>query len=98
MEFEWDAGKDRRNLEKHGLSLQDAARVFDAEERCLEIYDAAHSDIEERFITIGPLGDRLVIVVWTERESCAVRLISARFATPGERALYHQHRGGTIHD
>lgn len=91
MEFEWDPAKDLDNQRKHGLSFVEAARVFEAEELCLDIFDESHSDIEERFITIGPLLDGLVLVVWTEREVDIVRLISARWATAAERDLYrHQ--------
>jgi uncharacterized DUF497 family protein len=28
MEFEWDSGKADANLHKHGISFEDAARVF----------------------------------------------------------------------
>jgi uncharacterized protein len=90
MAFDWDPKKDRDNLEKHGISFTDAIRVFDAEDECLELFDTAHSDLEERFITIGPTLDKIVLVVWTERDGGAIRVISARFATPRERRLYHR--------
>ena len=91
MEFEWDPAKDLENQRKHGLSFGDAVRVFDSEDLCLDIFDESHSDTEERFITIGPVHDGLVLVVWTEREMDIVRLISARWATASERDLYRQH-------
>ena len=50
----------------------------------LEIFDAAHSATEERFITIGPIKDGLAVVVWTERDDDVVRIISARWATTRE--------------
>ncbi len=28
MEYEWDEAKNRKNLAKHGLSFEDAERVF----------------------------------------------------------------------
>jgi uncharacterized protein len=28
MDFEWDEAKNRRNLAKHGISFEEAARVF----------------------------------------------------------------------
>jgi hypothetical protein len=28
MKFEWDEGRNRKNFEKHGLSFEDADRVF----------------------------------------------------------------------
>jgi len=91
VDFEWDRAKDLENQRKHGISFAEAVRVFDSEERCLDIFDEVHSDAEERFITIGPVRDDLVLVVWTERELDVVRVISARWATAAERDLYRRH-------
>jgi len=90
VEFEWSPEKNRRDREKHGVAFEDAARAFEAEDACLEVYDREHSHSEERFITIGPIRDGIVLVAWTEREEGVVRLISARWATPRERRLYHR--------
>lgn len=90
MTFEWDPAKSAANKQKHGLDFGEASAVFSAEDQCLELYDEAHSDMEERFITIGPLPTGLVLVVWTERHLNTVRIISARWATPRETTLYHQ--------
>ncbi len=38
MEFEWNADKAALNLQKHGVTFEEAARVFLDGER-LEIYD-----------------------------------------------------------
>ena len=91
VDFGWDPAKDLENQRKHGISFAEAARVFDSEEQCLDIFDEAHSDAEERFITIGPVRDDLVLVVWTEREIDVVRVISARWASAQERDLYRRH-------
>lgn len=90
MDFEWDPEKNRRNQAKHRIAFDDAIRVFDGGAECLEIFDEAHSTFEERFITIGPVDGRLALVVWTERDSGAVRVISARWATPRERRLFQR--------
>ena len=91
MRFEWDPAKSRANKLKHGIDFEEAVRLFDHESECLDIFDEAHSIDEERFITIGPVQRGLVLVAWTERELEIVRVISARWATPGERDLYHRH-------
>jgi hypothetical protein len=91
MRFEWDPEKNRSNLAKHGVSFDDAVCVFACGDETLELYDERHSDLEERFITIGPIPRGLVLVVWTEREDDIIRVISARWATPGERRLYQRH-------
>lgn len=55
MLFEWDEYKDRKNVSKHGIDFETAARVFCDENR-IEMYDAAHSDNEDRYITIGDIN------------------------------------------
>lgn len=91
MIFEWDDEKEKLNIRKHGIDFSTAARVFSDENR-LELYDEAHSEIEERYITIGAIGDvmYIVFVVYTERKD-AIRLISARKATHQERSLYYDY-------
>jgi uncharacterized protein len=49
------------------------------------------SQLEERFIAIGPIRRGLVMVVWTERDGSVVRIISARWATRNEQALFRSH-------
>jgi len=84
MEFEWDESKRATNLAKHGLDLLDGAALFDG--RPVYTYPTERSG-ERRFVTIGPLRDRLVAIVWTER-SAAIRLISLRRARDEEKSRY----------
>ncbi|MDE5696898.1 MAG: BrnT family toxin [Lachnospiraceae bacterium] len=87
LNFEWDEEKAEANIRKHGISFETAAKVFLDENR-VEIYDTAHSEIEEdRFITIG-MADEVLFVVYTERQP-NIRLISARLANTRERRLYY---------
>ena len=94
MIFEWDDHKEQINIAKHGIDFKTAARVFQDEFR-IEIFDELHSDIEERYITIGRIGEIeiIVMVVYTERKQ-AIRLISARKATAQERKMYHDCSSG----
>ena len=89
MIFEWDDHKEQINIAKHGIDFKTAARVFQDEFR-IEIFDELHSDIEERYITIGQINSitLIVMVVYTERKD-AIRLISARKATNQERRMYY---------
>lgn len=91
MQFEWDPDKAETNRRKHGVSFDEAIKVFDNDDAALELFDEAHSEFEDRFITIGPVVNGLVLVVWTERELDTVRVISARWATTRERSLYRRH-------
>ena len=91
MQFEWDDEKEKINIRKHGIDFTMATRVFEDENR-LEMYDDAHSDIEDRYITIGIIDGTayIITVVYTERRE-AIRLISARKATERERRKYYDH-------
>jgi uncharacterized DUF497 family protein len=55
VEFEWDPAKDRSNRRKHGVSFAEAQRLFESGVDYLEIFDAAHSEFEDRFLAIGPI-------------------------------------------
>ncbi len=88
MRFEWDRKKAQLNLAKHGVSFREANELFTSEADFLELYDGAHSELEERFIAIGPIRRGLVLVIYTERSEDTVRIISARWASKRERALY----------
>lgn len=86
MKFEWDEDKNQLNLKKHGIDFETAMLVFHDPQR-IEIYDAEHSMVEERYNTIGMVND-VLFVVYTERKD-NIRLISARIATKKERSIYY---------
>ncbi|MBQ2677986.1 MAG: BrnT family toxin [Firmicutes bacterium] len=87
LRFEWDEKKEQINIRKHGIDFKTASHVF-LDERRIEYYDEAHSSVgEDRFITIGSIGE-VIMVVYTERED-ALRIISARLATKKERRIYY---------
>lgn len=93
MDFEWDDEKNLGNQRKHGLSFEDARILFASDERVLEIFYASHSDFEDRYIAIGPVGRRLIVVVYTEPEEARIRIISARWANEREQSLYRLRMG-----
>jgi DNA-binding transcriptional regulator YiaG/uncharacterized DUF497 family protein len=57
--------KNETNIIKHGVSFEQASKVF-ADGNALDIFDDIHSELEERFITIGLIPDGPVLVVWTD--------------------------------
>ncbi|MBM4032934.1 MAG: BrnT family toxin [Planctomycetes bacterium] len=84
MRFEWDANKAASNLAKHRVSFDEAVTVF-YDPFSATFGDPDHSQDEERFVTVGHSAQgRLLVVCHTERGG-AVRVISARRATPRER-------------
>ena len=90
MEFEWTPRKDSENQEKHGISFEEAATVFD-DELQITIPDPDHSIGEFRYLTMGlTTNARLVVVSHTEDEDDLIRVISARDATPQERRNYEE--------
>lgn len=85
--FEWDMQKSQNNVQKHGITFDEASTVF-SDTFSLTIHDPLHSDKEERFIIIGvSQKNRILTVVHTERGD-NVRLISARKSTKNEREFY----------
>ena len=94
MKVTWDETKNHANQKKHGLSFQEARALLDGTD-CLEIFDEEHSQVEDRFISIGPIARGVILVVWTERDEKAIRIISARFAMKREVSLYRAHMDRT---
>jgi len=87
----WDRAKNLANQKSHGVSFAEASELFHSGVDYLERFDDHHSDDEDRFIAIGPIRRGLVMVVWTERDGDVVRIISARWATRREQALFRYH-------
>lgn len=89
MKVEWDSEKNTKNIKKHGISFSLAAKVFTDVNR-IEYYDEKNSKEEDRYITIGLVGE-VLFVVYTDRED-AVRLISARLANEIEKEAYYDRK------
>lgn len=84
MHVEWDEAKRRFNFEKHRIDFFDAIDVFGQQH--LLIRSDRHN--EERWTAIGFLVNRLIVVVFTDRDGVR-RIISARPANRDERRIYH---------
>jgi uncharacterized DUF497 family protein len=87
--FIWDKIKAEKNIEKHGISFEEAASVFIIE-GAEEFEDEEHSDDEDRLIVIGLSKELRVLTVvhcWRENET-VIRIISARKATKLEQKLW----------
>lgn len=84
MRFEWDGSKATANVKKHRISFDEAVTVF-YDPMAATFEDPDHSHDESRLVTVGDSArGRLLIVCHVERGG-AMRLISARRATPRER-------------
>ena len=88
MKFTWDARKNKANVDKHGLDFADAPKVF--EFPMLANLDTREDYGEDRWIGIGLMDMRVVVVVFTELTEDSIRVISFRKATSDERKKYEQ--------
>jgi uncharacterized DUF497 family protein len=87
LEFEWDPRKDAANLEKHGVSLEEAASVF-GDPLGRIVSDPRHSHDEKRLVLLGLSNrQRLLAVMFTDRREI-IRIISAQQVTRSERKNY----------
>jgi uncharacterized DUF497 family protein len=89
LNFEWDENKAKSNLAKHGVSFEEASTVF-GDPLSITIPDPAHSQEEDRSVTVGSSHQsKLLVVVHTERGD-SIRIISARRASRRERKDYEE--------
>jgi len=88
MKFAWDKRKTQTNIEKHGLDFADAYKVF--ESPMLVKLDDRKDYGEDRWIGIGLMDMRVVVIIFTEPKENTIRVISFRKATNDERKRYEQ--------
>ena len=86
MEFEFEASKSKKNLDKHGIDFVDAQSLWEDEDR-LEV--PARTEDAPRSVLIAMLRQKLWSAFFTYR-SGRLRLISVRSARQEERRLYYE--------
>lgn len=86
-DYEWDESKSRQNLARHSLSFHDAEAVFAGP--CVTFEDTRRDYGEPRFITIGLLRGRTVVIAHTPRGG-RTRVISMRKANSREARRYRE--------
>ena len=93
LNITWDDRKAQANVAKHGVTFAEASTVL-LDPLALTVFDAAHSQHEERWFTLGTSSEgKLLAVSHTYHQSEAspeaeARIISARKASPHERQQY----------
>jgi uncharacterized DUF497 family protein len=92
IDIVWDAAKAQSNLTKHAVSFAQAATVL-LDPLAVTVFDAAHSQFEERWFTLGLSQEvKLLAIAHTyqaqDARTAKVRVISARQATRNERKQY----------
>ena len=73
--FEWDRSKAEENAHKHGIEFEVAILIFRGD--FVTNMDSRHDYGEERYTSIGSVGEDCLVVVHTCREG-RYRIISAR--------------------
>jgi uncharacterized DUF497 family protein len=95
--FEWDLNKSKLNKELHGFYFDEVLPAFD-DPYILELYDEAHSTMEEpRYKSLGELQDFIILYLsYMERKNERTRIISVRLAEPIEEKMYYEWRKNFI--
>jgi uncharacterized DUF497 family protein len=88
LRYEWDEDKSQTNLQIRGFGF-DLIHRFDWNTAATQ-QDLRNVD-GERWISIGLIGDRLYVAVWTQRGT-ATRIISLRKANNREADRYERAR------
>jgi len=82
MGFEWDEHKNEANLEKHGISFDEAQFAFNDPKRVITV-DGKHStSSEKRYFCFGKLRGRVVTVRFTKRNE-NIRIYGAGYWREG---------------
>lgn len=85
MDIEFDPDKREKTITMRGLDFARAGEVFAS--RHFTAPDLRENYGEPRFITVGKMDSRMVVMVWTPRGT-ARRIISMRKANEREQEKY----------
>jgi uncharacterized DUF497 family protein len=86
--FMWDAGNERKNVIKHGITILEAEETFYNPN--FISFDPTHSQQEKRYRLLGTTNNnKILIIAFTIRNNKA-RVISSRLANKKERSIYVQ--------
>ena len=85
MKIEFDEAKRALTLQARGLDFADAAQVFATSDMTQPDRRADYG--EARYISVGWLKNRVVVLAWTPRGEVR-RIISMRYANERERTKF----------
>jgi hypothetical protein len=87
LEFEWNEKKNLANREKHGITFDEAALIFEGP--TVTRIDDRKDYGEIRTISIGKFVEKVVVTVIHTTRDGRIRIISARLANRIERKKYN---------
>ena len=79
--FEWDENKSLKNKEKHGISFEEATKLFTKD---VKIYLAKEVKGEKRYLISNFLNDKCYSAIFTIRNG-KIRIISVRRCRKNEK-------------
>ena len=74
--FEWDLGKELRNVFKHGLTFRVAREVF-GDPKVIHVEDSKHSKRERRFYAVGRIPSGAIVTVRYTVRGNVIRIFGA---------------------
>ncbi|MGA8107961.1 MAG: BrnT family toxin, partial [Acidobacteriaceae bacterium] len=83
VQYQWDVRKDAENRRKHGLSLEDGIGALEDPNAQSWVDNRSHG--EWRFVTVGMMYPKLLVVVTAEPSEEVTRIISVRKAERHEK-------------
>jgi uncharacterized DUF497 family protein len=83
----YDEAKRQANIKKHGIDLAETSAVFDFPILTWEDDRMAYG--EARFGSLGLLSGRVVLLIWTERET-GPHVISCRYGGKRDVKRYYE--------
>jgi len=83
MEFEWDDAKNDSNIDKHGLSFEEAQYAFGDPKRVIAIDHKHSTKAEKRYFCYGKMDGRVVTVRFTFRDE-RIRIFGAGYWREGD--------------
>ena len=87
QEFEWDLGKEKINIAKHGITFEEAKTVFSDPKALIE-ENPYSTPGEDRAVIIGISKTLKILFVVHIEQGEIIRLISARRADKQETKRY----------
>ena len=88
MRYTWDENKNKANLDRHGITFEDAQRIFEGP--TLEKIDDRFDCEEIRIYAIGLVNGLEITVIYADQNNEERRIISAWRSEPHERRAYWQ--------
>ena len=85
--FEWDSQKAKANLINHKVSFDLAVEIFNGPR--VEALDTREDYGEDRYVSIGEVEGRCLVVVHTPRGD-KTRIVSARKASNDQQTRYYK--------